>query len=82
MIILPLHHEILKYLEKRGLKRKFEKQSKVFEKSPFHPGLHTELLKPRHLRLWSFRVDQKYRAIFIFRKVDTVEILDINNHYQ
>ena len=33
------------------------------------------------MRLWSFRIDRKYRAIFIFRGKDAVEVLDINNHY-
>ncbi len=52
------------------------------ERNPFHPGLGTELLEPRNMRIWSFRIDRKYRAIFIFRDRDTVEIIDVNNHYQ
>ena len=27
-------------------------------------------------------IDQKYLAIFIFRSHNTVEIIDVNNHYQ
>lgn len=61
---------------------KFEKQKCLFEKSPFHPSLATELLEPKKMRVWSFRVDRKYRAIFIFRDTDAVEIIDVNNHYQ
>ena len=30
----------------------------------------------------SFRIDRKYRAIFIFRDKNTIEIIDVNNHYQ
>ena len=34
------------------------------------------------MKIWRFRIDRKYRAIFIFRERDVIEILDINNHYQ
>ena len=82
MRILPLHSEINAYLKKRGLDKKFRKQISLFRKNPFHPSLETELLEPRKMRIWSFRVDRKYRAIFIFKEKDAVEILDVNNHYQ
>ena len=82
MTILPLHPDIKSYLRERGLQKKFYKQASFFDESPFHPGLETELLQPRHLRFWSFRVDRKYRAIFIFRDGNTIEVLDVNNHYQ
>lgn len=82
MKILPLHSEIVDYLRKRELEKKFDKQKSLFEYNPSHPGLETELLEPRHLRIWSFRIDRKYRAIFIFRDRSTVEIIDVNNHYQ
>ena len=82
MKILPLHPEINDYLKKKNLEKKFEKQIRLFENNPFHPSLRTELLEPRNMRIWSFRIDRKYRAIFIFREKDTVEIIDINDHYQ
>ena len=82
MKILSLHREVIVYLQERNLTKKFNKQCVLFQKNPFHPSLETELLEPRSLRIWSFRVDRKYRAIFIFREKDTVEILDANNHYQ
>ncbi|MEK7481913.1 MAG: hypothetical protein AAB607_01020 [Patescibacteria group bacterium] len=82
MKILPIHNEIEDYLKKRKLEKKFVKQKNLFEKNPFHPGLETELLEPRKMRIWSFRIDRKYRAIFIFREKDAIEIIDINNHYQ
>ena len=82
MKILSLHREVIVYLRKRNLTKKFNKQCVLFQKNPFHPSLETELLEPRSLRIWSFRVDRKYRAIFIFREKDTIEILDVNNHYQ
>lgn len=82
MNILPLRPDEEEYLVRHQLARKFKKQKRIFEQNPFHSGLATELLEPRALRLWSFRLDRKYRAIFIFRDIDQVEIIDINNHYQ
>jgi plasmid maintenance system killer protein len=82
MRILPLHGKLRDYLRQRNLEKKFTKQRNLFEANIFHPGLETELLEPKHLRLWSFRIDRKYRAIFIFRDKRTVEIIDVNDHYQ
>lgn len=82
MTVLPVHSEIVEYLVKRGLIKKFEKQVKLFQINPFYPSLETELLEPKHLRFWSFRVDKKYRAVFIFREKNVVEIINVNNHYK
>ncbi len=82
MQILPLRQELFSFLAKRKLAEKFLKQKDLFEADLRHPGLNMELLEPKHLRLWSFRVDRKYRAVFIFRNRDTVEVIDINNHYR
>lgn len=82
MKVLPLRSELKRYLEKRRLWKKFEKKRELFEHNLLHPGLETELLEPREMRIWSFRVDRKYRAIFIFSDKSAVEIIDINNHYQ
>lgn len=82
MKILSLHDEIIKYLEKHLLDKKFTKQKRLFENNLRHPSLETELLEPKHLRIYSFRIDKKYRAIFIFHNKDAVEIIDVNNHYK
>lgn len=82
MKILAIHIEILKYVQNHRIEKKFEKQCSFFVTNPFHPSLETELLEPKEMKIWSFRVDRKYRAIFIFREKNTIEILDINNHYQ
>ncbi len=82
MKIFPLHPEIQDYLKKRKLEKKFAKQKILFEQNQLHPGLETELLEPKRMKIWSFRVDRKYRAIFIFREKDIIEIIDVNNHYQ
>ncbi|MDO8581638.1 MAG: hypothetical protein Q7S16_02070 [bacterium] len=82
MIILPLHHELDTYVRLHGLGKKFQKQKKFFESNPLHPSLHTEILEPRQYRFYSFRLDRRYRAIFIYRSVDTIEVIDINDHYR
>lgn len=82
MKILPLHPELEVYLKKRSIRAKYAKQKRLFEQNIFHPSLHTELLEPAHMRFFSFRIDRKYRAIFIYCSSDTVEIIDINNHYR
>ena len=82
MRIIPLHPEIREYLKKRGLEEKFKKQKTLFEKNPFYHSLRTELLEPKRMRIWSFRLNRKYRVIFIFRERDLVEIIDVNDHYQ
>jgi len=82
MNILPVDLRVIQYLAKRGLLKKFEKQAHFFRDTPFHPSLNTELMEPKGMRVWSFRVDKKYRAIFIFRARDTIEVLEVNDHYQ
>ena len=82
MRVLRLHSEIQDYLKKNNLVGKFAKQKKLFEANPFHPSLHTELLQPKNMRIWSFRLDVKYRAIFIFWNKNEAEIIEVNNHYR
>jgi Txe/YoeB family toxin of Txe-Axe toxin-antitoxin module len=82
MKILPLHPELREYLKARGLEKKFEKQIDLFKENSFHPSLRTELLEPRKMKIWSFRIDKKYRALFIFLEKDVIEIIDVNDHYQ
>ena len=82
MKILLLHSELVQYIKKHRLEKKFEKQVTLFQENIFHASLNTELLEPRHLKIWSFRIDKKYRAVFIFREKDLIEIIDINNHYK
>jgi len=81
MKIFPIHSDIQKYLKERNLQKKFEKQKELFENNLFHPSLETELLEPKKMRIWSFRLDKKYRALFFFKSRDAVEIIDVNNHY-
>ncbi len=82
MQILPLRTDQERFLKKRTLLRKYEKQKGLFEENIFHPSLNFELLEPKHLQVYSFRIDRKYRALFIFITPELVEIIDVNNHYR
>ena len=82
MRVKPLRKDLERYARKRGLARKLSKQIELFCLNPRHPSLHTEILEPKALRLYSFRIDRKYRAIFVVLLPDEGEIIDINDHYQ
>jgi len=81
MKLKPLKDKVNKYLKKHQLERKFHKAKEFFEQDTNHPSLNVEVLEPKHLRVYSFRLDIKYRAVFIV--VDgEAEILTITNHYK
>lgn len=82
MQIRPLKSKLKRYLSQHQLSKKFEKQAEIFAENPRHRSLNTERLEPKHLRIYSFRVDRKYRAIFIFITPEEIEIIDINDHYE
>jgi plasmid maintenance system killer protein len=81
MNVLQLHREIIEYARKRNIEKKLYKQISTIRENINHPSLHVELLEPKHLRFFSFRIDRKYRAIFIFRNKETIEIISITDHY-
>ena len=80
--VLPLSARLERYVKRHQLSPAWEKQVALFCLNAFHPSLRTELLEPKHLRLYSFRITKSYRAIFVYRGNDEVEIIDINNHYR
>jgi len=80
--IINLRDDIKKYLKKHGLAKKWEKAKKLFENDPSYPSLNTELLEPKHRLIYSFRLDKKYRAIFICLPEDKVEIIAVTKHYR
>ena len=81
MQIKPLRNDLRKILKKHHLEKKFLKQKAFFEKDPQHPSLNTEKLEPKKLNIYSFRLDRKWRAIFITVR-GKAEVIDINPHYQ
>jgi len=82
MRVKPLRQDLQKYLTKRSLIRKFDKQLQLFKHNPKHPSLNTERLEPKSLKIYSFRIDRKYRAVFILVSPFEAEVIDINDHYQ
>jgi len=66
MKIKPLREDLKKYLQKHNLEKKWDKAKKLFESDPFYPSLNTELLEPKDRLIYSFRLDKKYRVIFIY----------------
>lgn len=80
--ILPVSSRILDIIRKHALQKKFEKQLKLLSYNPKHPSLHVELLEPKQHGIYSFRIDRKYRALFIFRPDRrAIEILAVTVHY-
>lgn len=76
-----LRPELLKYLKKHNLERKFNKQLNLLLKDFRHPSLNTEILEPRSHKIYSFRLDRKYRVIFVVKNAEVV-VVDISDHYQ
>ena len=78
--IVDLREDLKKYIQKHGLSKKWEKVKTVFENDPSHPSLKTELLEPKHRLIYSFRIDIKYRALFICLPNNKIEIIAITKH--
>ncbi len=81
-VIIELRTDIEEYIKKHGLSKKWEKSTKLFEDNPSHPSLNTELLEPKHRLIYSFRIDRKYRALFISLPKDKIEIVTVTKHYR
>ncbi len=81
-VICELRDDIKKYLKGHGLSKKWEKARKLFENNPSHPSLNTELLEPKHRLIYSFRIDKRYRALFICLPEDKIEIIAVTKHYR
>lgn len=82
MEIFSLSKRLRAFLRAHRLEQAFQKQTALFCENPWHPSLHTELLEPKRLRIYSFRLTRSYRAIFVYHGSDRIEIIDVNNHYQ
>jgi len=82
MRIKELREDLKKYLKKHNLQKKYEKAKELFESDPFYPSLNTELLEPKDRLIYSFRLDRKYRALFIYTGKNEIEIIAFTNHYK
>ena len=79
--VKPIKEGVVDYLKQHQLERKFEKALRLLEHDIKHPSLNVEILKPKHFKVYSFRIDQKFRALFIFNG-NEIEILSVSNHYK
>ena len=80
--IVPISQKIIKKISILNLQKKFDKQYRLLSENPAYPSLNVELLEPRKHGIYSFRIDRKYRALFIYRKEGVVEIIAVTAHYQ
>src|SRR3989337_2691913 len=76
-IIVDLRGDIKEYIQRHGISRKWEKAKMLFETNPSHPSLHTELLEPKHRLIYSFRIDRRYRALFVILPDNKVEVIAV-----
>lgn len=81
MQIKQLRNDLEEFIVKYSLKRKWDKAKELFETNIRHPSLHTELLEPHWRGIYSFRLDQKYRALFFIVK-SKAEVFKITEHYK
>ncbi len=77
----PLHADLADILRNHGLEKKWLKTRRLFEQDLRHPSLNTELLQPHWRGIYSFRIDQRYRALF-FVSDGAAEVFAITKHYR
>jgi len=77
-----LRDDLVEYINRHGLDKKWLKARQMFETNPTHPSLKTELLEPKSRLIYSFRIDRKYRAIFIVKEDNLIEVVAITKHYR
>lgn len=83
MEILALSKKVKEKIKKHNLQKKFNKQIELLKADPKHPSLNVELLEPKEYGIYSFRIDQKYRGLFIFRQdKQQIEIIAVTVHYK
>lgn len=81
--IIDPSERVLKYISKRGLTKKYEKQIKLLSENLQHPSLNVERLEPKSSGIYSFRIDKQFRGFFFFiTEENSIKIFDANDHYQ
>jgi Txe/YoeB family toxin of Txe-Axe toxin-antitoxin module len=83
MKILPVHQEVISYIKKKNIEKKFSKQLRILKNNPQYPSLRTELLEPKKHGIYSFRINRKYRGLFVYRlDKQTIEVITVTDHYK
>jgi hypothetical protein len=73
--------KVTRYITLHGLKLRWGKAKLLFETDPRHPSLRTELLEPKDEMIFSFRIDKKYRALFMVKN-SIAFVFRVTNHYK
>jgi len=73
--------KVTRYIILHRLESKWKKSKILFEKNPRYPSLHTELLEPKDEMIFSFRLDKKYRALFMVKN-SVAFVFRVTNHYR
>ena len=73
--------KVERYIVLHNLQSKWKKCKILFIQNPKHPSLHTELLEPKDEMIFSFRLDKKYRALFMIKN-SVAFVFRITNHYR
>lgn len=60
---------------------KLNKQKALFITNPHHPSLDNKKLQPKLLNRWSFRLDKKYRARYVYNNKSEIEIYAIGDFH-
>lgn len=81
MCIKPLRSDLKQLIKTQGLAKKRDKAKRLFEENLRHPSLNVELLEPRWRGIYSFRLDRKYRALFLISE-GKAEVFKITKHYK
>ncbi len=81
MKLRPLEKHVLRRIKKWHLEKKWQKAITLFLTNSQHPSLNSELMKPKHRGIYSFRIDKKYRALYFIEGYE-IEIFQITKHYR
>jgi hypothetical protein len=68
MKLSPLRKDLLKYLKKHGLTKRWNKIIKLIENDIRHPSLNTELLQPHWRGIYSFELIKNTERFFLSQK--------------
>lgn len=56
MTIKPVKDTVVGYLKRHQLEKKFQKAKELFEQDVNHPSLNVELLEPKRMKVYSFKL--------------------------
>ncbi len=51
----------------------------ICRKNPFHPRLHTKMLKGKLAGFYSFRLTREWRVIFLFQDEETIHLIKVGH---